>query len=90
VPPCRPSVRAFQRAAEGAEGFFLEEAVSGRAAVLGRGKTGSIGRERELCPLSEINQEIVGSRGCMCVCAGKRFVTDLQFGRKVTARGEPD
>lgn len=61
MPPFRPSTHVFQRAVKGAEGLFLDETVNGRAAVLGGGKVGSVRRERELYPSSEINQEIMGS-----------------------------
>lgn len=43
----------FAGAVKGAEGLFLDMAVSGRAVVLGRGKVGSVRRERELYPSSE-------------------------------------
>lgn len=44
------------------------------------------GRELGLSP--EINGECF--RGKQGGSAGERFVTELQFGRKVAARGEPE
>lgn len=71
-------------------GAWQQKGLKGgvNAAAPAGGKVGLFRRGRELGPSPEINGECF--RGKQGGSAGERFVTELQFGRKVAARGEPE